>query len=425
MVSKKLEFSPILNESCEVLEHESGLRIYICKKKDFKSSYAVFGTKYGSVDNGFIVDSKPVVIPEGTAHFLEHKLFESEDGDAFSRFSETGAYANAYTSFDRTCYLFSCSGRFYDNLEILLDFVTHPYFTAKTVEKEQGIIGQEIRMYDDSASWRVLFNMLEAMYEKHPVKTDIAGTVESIAKITDVTLYDCYKTFYDPSNMFLCIAGDVDSEKIIEAVNKAIPMSRGISFKRPEINEPEGIIKSEVTQSLEVGLPMFCLGFKERCCEGAERSSYEVLASEMLIELISGEISPLYKALTNEGLINDEFSGEYFTGRGYAVTMFSGESREPKTVRNRVVAEIKKFKENGIDREHFEAIRRTMYGSMIRQFNSVSSIGSLLVSCAVNNDSVFEGFDILRNMTVEDVERRLELLEEDKMVLSVIDKKEN
>ncbi len=425
MLSIKTEFSPVLNETCEILQHESGLRIYICKKPQFKSFYAVFGTKYGSVDNGFVVNSEQINIPEGTAHFLEHKLFESEDGDAFSRYSKTGAYANAYTSFDRTCYLFSCSGRFYDNLEILLDFVTHPYFTAQTVQKEQGIIGQEIRMYDDSPSWRVIFNMLEAMYEKHPVKTDIAGTVESIAKITDKILYDCYNTFYDPSNMFLCVAGNVDTDKIVDMVNKAIPKGRGIGFTRPVINEPEGIIKREVSQSLEVGLPMFCLGFKEHCEEGAERSSYEVLSSEMLIELITGEISPLYKELTEEGLINDEFSGEYFTGRGYAVTLFSGESHNPEAVRDRILAEIERIKKNGIDINHFEAIKRTMYGDMVRQFNSVSSIGSLLVSCAVNNDSVFEGFEILKNMTPADVAKRLELITEDKMVLSVINKKEN
>ena len=198
---------------CKKAVLENGLQVYVVEKEDYSSAYALFGTRYGSVDTVFSRDNENfTAVPEGIAHFLEHKLFESEDGDAFTRYAETGAYANAFTSFDRTCYLFSCSDNFEKNLDILLDFVQNPYFTEQTVKKEQGIIGQEIRMYEDSPSWRVLFNMLSAMYQNHPVRIDIAGTVDSIAKIDANLLYECYNTFYHPSNMFICIAGNVKAQ---------------------------------------------------------------------------------------------------------------------------------------------------------------------------------------------------------------------
>ena len=214
---KKEYFEGPLGESYTKAVHSSGLEIYIMEKPQFSSCYAIFGTKYGSIDTEFSVDGKDTVrVPEGIAHFLEHKLFESEDGDAFNKYALTGASANAYTSFDRTCYLFSCSDKFYENLDILLNFVQSPYFTEATVSKEQGIIAQEIKMYDDSPAWRVMFNMLKTMFKKHPVSIDIAGTVESIAEIDAGLLYKCYETFYNPSNMFICIAGNVDTNAVLK-----------------------------------------------------------------------------------------------------------------------------------------------------------------------------------------------------------------
>ena len=205
------------------INHDSGLTIYLFPKKDYNSKYAIFGTKYGSVNNAFSLDNGEVTaVPDGIAHYLEHKLFESEDGDAFTRYAKTGANANAYTSFDKTCYLFSCTENFDESFEILLDFVQSPYFTEETVAKEQGIIGQEIRMYDDSPEWCVMFNMLENMYHNHPVKIDIAGTVESIAKITPDYLYQCYNTFYNLNNMVLCVAGDLTVEDVLKTADKML-----------------------------------------------------------------------------------------------------------------------------------------------------------------------------------------------------------
>ncbi len=414
----------LVDESCTVATHSSGLKIYVCEKNELNSNYAVFGTKYGSIDNGFSVDGDIVNVPEGIAHFLEHKLFESEDGDAFTRYSQTGASANAYTSFDRTCYLFSCSDRFYDNLYILLDFVTHPYFTEQTVNKEQGIIAQEIKMYDDSPYWRVLFNMLEKMYYNHPVRVDIAGTVESISKITDKLLYKCYNTFYDLSNMFICVAGNVKSDEVIDFIDKNLPESSGSNFKRAIINEPDSVKEHYVSQNLEVAQPMFCIGFKEPCNEGEERSLKEIIVTEMLLDIIAGDVSSLYERLTKEKLINDEFSTEYFTGRGYAVTMFSGESLEPEKVFIEIKNEIERIRREGIDKELFEALKNDMYGEAVAQFNSAQKIGSALVGCAVCGDDPFDSINVIKNLTVEDIYERLSVFDEKKTVLSVINPKE-
>ena len=239
---KKKVFEGFADESYVKAELENGLTVYISEKPQYSSSYAIFGTKYGSIDTRFAKDDGEMIdVPEGIAHYLEHKLFEGEDGDAFSKYAKTGANANAFTSFDRTCYLFSCSDNFYENLDILLNFVQSPYFTEENVLKEQGIIGQEIRMYDDSPSWRVMFNLLENMYQNHPVRIDIAGTVESIAKIDADLLYKCYETFYNPANMFICIAGNIDADKTLKQIEKTVTKNNPVQITRGSFNEPRVI----------------------------------------------------------------------------------------------------------------------------------------------------------------------------------------
>ncbi|MGN0493695.1 MAG: EF-P 5-aminopentanol modification-associated protein YfmH, partial [Acutalibacteraceae bacterium] len=397
----------------------SGLKIYILEKPQYNSAYAVFGTKYGSIDTCFSVNGEKTQVPEGIAHFLEHKLFESEDGDAFTKYAATGAYANAYTSFDRTCYLFSCSDRFYDNLAILLDFVQSPYFTAETVQKEQGIIGQEIRMYDDSPEWRVMFNMLLAMYKNHPVRIDIAGTVESIAEIDDKLLYKCYNTFYNPSNMFICIAGNVNSEKVLSQINGAIKTNAPIEIERIGCDEPDGVSESYVEQKLAVAQPLFCFGYKE-VMHKPERTVKEIIHTSLLLEIIAGDASPLYKRLINEGLINDEFSFEYFTGNGYSAVIFEGESSDPRRVAEEIKEEVCRLKADGIDKKLFSAVRCGMYGEAVQAFNSVESIATRLVGCAMSDSGLFDELKYLKTVTPEDIYKRLSLLDGDKTVLSVI-----
>ena len=418
----KQYFESDFGESYVRAEHSSGLTVYILEKPQYNSAYAIFGTKYGSIDNCFSVDGEKCEVPEGIAHFLEHKLFESEDGDAFTKYAETGAYANAFTSFDKTCYLFSCSNRFYDNLGILLNFVQSPYFTEKTVQKEQGIIGQEITMYDDSPAWRVMFNMLLGMYKNHPVRIDIAGTVESISHINADLLYKCYNTFYNPGNMFICIAGNVETEKVLEIINKSIKTTEKKQIERIMPTEPAEVVTDYVEQSLEVAQPIFCFGYKER----AERKPTvkERVCTGILLEMIAGDASPLYEELINEGLINDEFSFEYFTGEGYSAVIFEGESQNPKKVAEKIKQEIERLKTDGINKKLFSAVRCGMYGNAIRVFNSVEGIAMQFVDCATNGSGLFDEIKYLKSVTAEDVYKRLNLLENDKTVLSVINPKE-
>ena len=416
---QKQVFDSEIGESYIKAVHPSGLKIYILEKPQYNSAYAVFGTKYGSIDTCFSVNGEKTQVPEGIAHFLEHKLFESEDGDAFTKYAATGAYANAYTSFDRTCYLFSCSDRFYDNLGILLDFVQSPYFTAETVQKEQGIIGQEIRMYDDNPEWRVMFNMLLAMYKNHPVRIDIAGTVESIAEIDDKLLYKCYNTFYNPSNMFICIAGNVNSEKVLSQINAAVKTNDPIEIERIGCDEPGEVVDSYVEQKLEVAQPIFCFGYKE-AMDKPERTVKEKVCSSLLLEIIAGDSSPLYKKLINEGLINDEFSFEYFTGNGYSAVIFEGESMDPKKVAEEIKSEVERLKADGIDKKLFSAVRCGMYGEAVRSFNSVESIATQLVGCAMSDSGLFDELKYLKSISPDDIYKRLSLLDNSKTVLSVI-----
>ncbi len=419
-MNKSTFTSEILNEQYTVTTLDNGLKIYIMEKQDFDSVYAVFGTKYGSIDNCFnLNDGEFISVPNGIAHFLEHKLFESEDGDAFTKFSKTGAYANAFTSFDKTCYLFSCSSLFDENLDILLDFVQNPYFTAGTVKKEQGIIGQEIRMYDDSPSWCVLFNALEAMYHNHPVKVDIAGTVESIAEIDDKLLYECYNTFYNPANMFICIVGKVDTGSVIEKISSAIKPCKSIKIGRKKVDEPSYIVKDYIEKRLEVAIPLFCLGYKQKL-EKAEPTLRESLAVNLLLKLILGESSPCYKRLTDMGLINDEFETEYFTGRGFAAVLFEGESNDPKSVAEEIKKEISRISHQGVDAELFEAVKRDSFGDTIKRYDSVNNIAMMFIDAAVSDYNIFDEIDILKEITLEEVLKYIDIFDESKAVLSVI-----
>ena len=399
---------------------DSGLKIYLYKMSGFTSYYGMFGTRYGSVDNAF-VDEKgnTVELPEGIAHFLEHKLFESEDGDAFTKYSKTGAYSNAYTSFDRTCYLFACSDRFYENLGILLDFVRSPYFTAQTVAKEQGIIGQEIRMYDDQPTWQVLFNMLSAMYFNHPVKIDIAGTVESISKITDELLYKCYDKFYNLSNMFITLAGDFDEQEVLKFINENLKTSPKKEVVPAVIKEPEQVVKPYVEVSFPVAKPLFCIGFKEPFSE-AFVGTKKAIAMEVLLKMLVGSASTLYKTLLDKELINEEFAPEYFTGRTIAIPMFDGESKDPQMVKELILKEAEAFKTNGLNPVLFEAVRKDMLGRMLRRFDSAEGICSILADSNILGYELFDYIEDLKNLKIEDVAERLSVFKEETCVLSVV-----
>ncbi|NLJ31801.1 MAG: insulinase family protein [Clostridiales bacterium] len=399
-----------LGDRYYAIKHPSGLKIFIYPKKENSSTYAVFGTKYGSIDMCFRTsrEKETHTVPAGIAHYLEHKLFESEDGDAFSRYAKTGASANAYTSFDATCYLFSCTENVYESLEILLDFVQSPYFTEQTVKKEQGIIGQEIRMYDDDPQWRVLFNLLGNLYHRHPVKTDIAGTVESIAKITPELLYQCYQTFYNLNNMALSIAGNIDVDKVLALCDKMLKPAEPVRVERIFAEEPEEIVKDRVEQKLSVSVPIFELGFKEKAGENRV-TVREAAETEILLHVIASDSSPLFRRLLDAGLVNESsFSYEYFEGPGYASVIFSGESKDPDRVAAEIRAEIAKIRADGMDPAAFERSKKAVYGRAVSSFNSVDYLANTMIGNAFSNRELFQYLDEIAAAGPESVQRRLD-----------------
>ncbi|MBQ7580704.1 MAG: insulinase family protein [Clostridia bacterium] len=418
---EKIENS-LLGEYYFRVEHKSGLTVLVMPKEGYSSTYALFGTKYGSIDNCFKVsgDESPTRVPEGIAHFLEHKLFESEDLDAFERYAKTGASANAYTSFDRTCYLFSCTGNFKANLEILLDFVQSPYFTEKTVEKEQGIIGQEIRMYKDVPGWEVLFNLLRAMYHNHPVKIDIAGTEETIAQIDDKLLYKCYETFYNLNNMALAVVGNVELDEVLEVCDRLLKPSRPQSVERIFENEPEEVVESFIEEELSVSNPVFNLGFKETWLT-PERTLKEEICADILLEIIAGNTSQLYRELIDKKLVNTTFTTEYFIGTGFAAKIFSGESADPRTVAELIREKIRVFKENGISQEDFDMAKKKLFGRTIMAFNDIDNLADSLIKAEFLHEGLFDDMELFRNLTLEEINEHLrKTLDERYCVLSVI-----
>ena len=411
----------LLNEKYYDIDHPSGLKILVMPKENYSSTYAIFATKYGSIDTMIqMSDGSFKEIPEGTAHFLEHKLFESEDLDAFERFAKTGASANAYTSFERTGYLFSCSANFKKNLEILLDFVQNPYFTQATVEKEQGIIGQEIDMYKDAPDWEVMFNCLRTMYHNLPVRIDIAGTQESIAQITAKTLYGCYDNFYNLHNMVLAVAGNADVDEIIEVADKVLKPVEGKMAQRKVIDEPEEVIDSYIEEKLSVATLQFMFGFKESW-DTPERTTKEEISMEILLDMISGQSSELYKRLFDGKLINNSFGFEYFTGFGYSCVLFSGESNDPKKVAEEIVGEIGRFRETGFDKTAFERTKKKLYGRMIMGMNDIEGLANNMAVSYFAGEDVFTDFEIFKTVTLDDVNDIFKkTLDENRSVLSVI-----
>lgn len=408
-MEKKIVKNERTGEQYTYVKHPTGLDIYIWKMEDYSTTHALFGTKYGSINTKFKTKDEAdfITVPNGIAHYLEHKLFENEDCDVFSLYAKTGASANAYTSFDKTCYLFSCTDNVYDSLEILLSFVQNPYFTEETVRKEQGIIGQEIRMYDDNAGWRVFFNMLQGMYHNHPVKIDIAGTVESIAQINADLLYKCYYTFYNLNNMVLSVAGNVDEDKVLEICDKFLKQGGNPELETAFEDEPETVCKNEVVQKLEISMPMFNIGFKAKPEKGLDALRAEI-ETNFVLSLLADESSSLYKKLYDEGLINSSFSSEVFSGDGYCCSIFGGESRNPRLVKDKLIEEIERCKKEGFDETRFNNIKKAYYGALIRDLNDAEAIATNMLNAGMEKLSAFDAIETVAAVTFEDMAKRLD-----------------
>ncbi len=426
MKFEKIE-SGLLKETILHGVHESGLRVYIVPKKGFSKYYAIYGTEYGSIDTKLNVPDTGEVInlPDGIAHFLEHKLFEEEDGgNAFDRFALTGANSNAYTSFDMTAYLFSCTDSFYENLNILMDFVNHPYFTDENVAKEQGIIGQEIKMYDDDPNWRLFFNMLQAMFHNNPVKTDIAGTVESISRITPDILFKCCDAFYNPSNMFLVMVGDIDADRAVSIVDKYVNKNRDRGrIEREVTDEPKSVAKPEICQKMSVSKPQFMIGFKEQetDIEGAALLKKQI-ETNVILNILFGVSSKFFNKLYEDGLIDGSFGFEAELEKKYGFSSVNGESKDPKEVYRRVMKRIDDVKKTGFDVAEVDRVKKVLIGANLKGYNDVECIGNNFIRSFMSGINPFEYESIAQNVTKAALEKRLnEHFNEDSAVLSVIE----
>ncbi|WP_053956882.1 EF-P 5-aminopentanol modification-associated protein YfmH [Inediibacterium massiliense] len=422
--------SKVLKEKMFVKELSNGLKIFFMPKEGYTKQYAIFATNYGSNDSKFIIpgESEVTQVPDGIAHFLEHKLFEEPEGSIFDKFSELGSNVNAYTNFNSTCYLFSSTDKFYENLELLVHFVQSPYFTDENVEKEKGIIGQEIKMYDDNPNWKVFFNSLKAMYHNHPVKIDIAGTIESISKITKEDLYKCYNTFYDPSNMILFVVGDLDCDKVFSIIEKNQKKKEKIKEKIERIypDEPNTIVQNTIEEHLDVSIPLFNIAFKdiENSLDGKELLKKDI-ATKIILDMVFGRSSSFYTKLYEEGLINDTFENEYTGEMGYGHSMIGGESKNPKEVFKKVLDHIENLKMSGLNQEDFERIKRKHIGEHVSYYNSVEFIATTFVAYHFKGINIFDYITTLKEMEFDYIQKRFkEHFNQDRCVLSIISPKD-
>ena len=407
-MKKEIIRSQRLGEEYIRVEHPSGLSILLYPTPKLASTYALFATKYGSIDNSFrrSDESEFVTVPEGIAHYLEHKMFDCKDGDAFSKYAKTGANANAYTSFDKTAYLFSCTDHFEESLRILLEFVTEPYFTEASVAKEQGIIGQEIGMYDDDPDWQVYFNLLGALYQEHPLRIDIAGTVETIAKINADLLYRCYDCFYNLHNMVLSVAGNFDPDAALRLCDEILQPAAPITVERAHVSEPEAVRTHRVDVSMPVATTMFQVGFKGVSAD--EKTNYEnQIIDEVINEIVAGEGSSLYRELYDQGLINNTFGTEVMCGRDYMALIFGGESKDPDKVYEAICREFDRLKAEGVSAADFERCKKALYGKYIGIFSSSSSIATVMMETHFFGLGAFDVLEVLSGLTLEQLEARL------------------
>ena len=406
---------------------ENGLEVIIIPKENFNKKYIIFGTKFGSIDNTFInpETNKRTAVPDGVAHFLEHKMFEQKNGeDALYAMMALGIDANAYTTNDHTAYLFECTDHFYEGLDLLMDYVQNPYFTNENVEKEKGIIGQEIRMYEDDPGWQLYMQTMDCLYKNNPIKIDIAGSIESISKINPDILNECYSTFYNPSNMVLVACGNFEPEELLEEIKKRLLKARAqgnIERIYPEL-ETE-INKKYSEKKMPISMPIFMLGFKDKVLADKNEMIKKHLALEILMNYIVGESSDLYSELYDNGLVLGNLDFDYEFSSQYAHATISGQSEKPENVAKKIESKIEEIKEKGIDKTEFDRIKKKVYGEYILQFNDVSSVGRLFLANSVKGVESFDYISNFKNIDLEFTKRVLmDVFSENNRVLSVIQK---
>lgn len=412
-----------IKEKLYIEKMKNGLTVMIIPKENVQKKYVIWGTNFGSIDNTFIIpnENKKIQVPDGVAHFLEHKLFEQENGrNSLDVLTGLGADANAYTTNDHTAYLFETVDNFYEVLDEFMDYVQNPYFTEENVEKEKGIIAQEIMMENDHPGWKVYLNALECMYINNPIKLEIAGSVESIQKIDKEVLYNCYKVFYNPSNMVLVLCGDFKPEEIIKEVEKRLVDKEAQGeIKRIYPEEPEGINKKIIETNMEVSMPIFVIGIKDK--PSNEKCVKKHIAIEIILNMLLGASSKLYKKMYEDGVLIYKPELDYDFSKTYAHITITGQSKNPKMLLEEVKKELKNMKEKGFDDEYFDIIKRKIYGSYISDYNYIGNVARMFLSDyfkGINSFEYLENYSTIEKKYVMQILN--EVFIEEKMILSII-----
>ena len=403
---------------------ENGLMLYVVPKNGFSKSFAFFATNYGGADRRFQLGNKWTDTPAGVAHFLEHKMFDMKDYDALMKLTENGARANAFTSGNMTAYHFECTDNFYESFRLLMEFVSTPYFTKASVDKEQGIIGQEIRMTEDEPDYALYYGLLKLLYKNNPIRDSVAGTVESISHITPETLYNCHKVFYAPSNMAVCVVGNVDPEKVSAIAKEVLPREKR-EIPRRDYGTEGPLPENKRTEcEMAVGMPMFLMGAR---CGGAVRGQEllkEQLTANLAMSLMMAKGADLYMDLYHAGMINDTFSYAFETGAGTSYLLFGGESEKSDVVCARILEKAADIAEHGPDGALLARRKKAMIGDKLRELNVFDTV------CYNILDGYFHGYDsmgelkVLSGITEGDVKSFLrENFQPEKMALSIVNVK--
>ena len=399
-----------LQETLYYEEMANGLKVYLLPKKGFSKTYGLFSTHFGSVDTTFVPlgENEMITVPDGIAHFLEHKMFEMQDGDASEKFAQLGASTNAFTSSSRTAYLFNTTSHENECVELLLDFVQDIYLTDQTVEKEKGIINQEIGMYDDDPDWRCYFGRIQNLYQKHPVKIDIAGTVETVNEIDKDILEKCYQTFYHPSNMMLFVVGNIQVEDTIQLIrnNQAKKhFDKEKQIQREITKEPQGIDKKEDILHMDVIMPKVIVSMKinDILSEPKEKLKRE-LGMNILLDLLFSKSSPLFEEWTRLGIINDSFSANFTQERDYSFLQIGGDTMEPEKLRDKILDLIHSIKDYAIDDVEFQRVQKKNIGVLIGVFNSPEGIANLFSRYYFEGIMIFDLIDCVATLKKEDIE---------------------
>ncbi|MCI9000203.1 MAG: insulinase family protein [Clostridia bacterium] len=415
-----------VKEEVYIEKLENGLTVMVIPKKETLKKYVIWGTNFGSIDNHFLLkpENEEVQIPDGVAHFLEHKLFEQENGtNSLDVLSSLGVDANAYTTNDHTAYLFEANSNFYEALDELMNYVQNPYFTDENVEKEKGIIGQEINMYEDDPEWQVYMNAMKLMYKVNPINIDIAGSIESISKIDKEVLYKAYHNFYDLSNMLLVVCGDFKPEEILEEVKKRITKTSQVGeVQRIYETEPEEIVEKEKTVNMEVSMPIYAIGFKDK---PEENKVKKCIAVQILLYLLLGKSSEGYQTLYNNGDIIGQPSLDYEFSKQYSHVLISGGARNPQKIVEMLKTQIQKFKKSGLNEDDFERVKKKIYGDYISEYGEVGNIARMFLSDYFKGINSFDYLEQYRTVTKEYAQQVLnDVFDENKMVVSIVKGKE-